>query len=340
MKEKTKKKKNKIINLGLVFLLVVAAGFAGFNFLLQKKAKIEKKTLKIGFITDVHCYSKFNKDKNEWEANWRCERPMNEFVCQMNERFKPDFVIENGDFVDGRDRLGDDGFLKAKKIYDNIQVPKYHVLGNHETDNFTKERWKEVVGYDAAYYYFDKDGYRIIVLDGNNVENPPGSGEIVDMSPETPHSYKGMMDEKQMTWLEKVLSESGGLKKLVFIHEPPLTQTVGELRDDIFVNPKPLRDLFSRYGVLAVFAGHTEEICDVNVGGVRYFTLKGFHKPNRLLPVEHQFKDKGIFHQITIAGDEIDVDMFYSEGEKDPYQKIKINQQTAVCNNETLPSQE
>jgi len=326
---------SRIFVVGTLFFVFCSCLF----FYVQKNNA--QKSLRFGFITDVHCYSKFNKDKNEWEVNWRCSRPMGEFVDRMNNDFDPDFVIENGDFVDGRDRLGEDGFLKAKSVFDKIEAPKFHVLGNHETNSFSKERWREIVGLEKTYYYFDLKGFRFIVLDGNNVYNPENLQEIIDMKPEMePHSYKGMMDDKQMGWLEGVLSESNDLKKIVFIHEPPLDETIGEIRGDIFVNPKPLRDLFSKNKVTAVFSGHIEEMCDVDVDGVQYFTFQGFHKKSPRLGKEDQYKDKGVFHQVVVTDDEIKIEMFFSEGEKEPYRSIKFNQDTAVCNNSSLPPQD
>ncbi|MDD3608009.1 MAG: metallophosphoesterase [Candidatus Moranbacteria bacterium] len=339
---KKEEKKRGIINVTLVVLLIGSLFFAGYNiFLNYRETREEKaKTVKFGLITDVHCYSKLNKDTNEWEINWRCQRPLEEFVKNMNEEFKPDFVIENGDFTDGRDKRGEESFLRANEIYQKIEAPKYHVLGNHETDNITKEKWREIVGYDKDYYYFDVKSYRFIVLDANNVAVPEGSDNIVDMSPTTPHSYKGMMDKEQLAWLENLLKESGNYKKIVFVHEPPLDQTVGKIRGDIFINPKPLRDLFSEYGVMAVFSGHIEEMCDVNINGVRYFTMQGFHKKSPGLKKEQQYKDKGVFHQITLKDNDIKIEMFFSENRDEPYQSIIFNQETAVCNNSTLPEQD
>ena len=333
-----KNKKTRIIFL-FVFVFILLF-FIGIRSLFSQKNSSER--IKFGFITDVHCYSKFNNDEGKWDINWRCTRPMNEFVNTMNNEFKPDFVIESGDMVDGRDRLGEDGFLKAKNIYDMVKAPKFYVLGNHETNNFTKDRWKEIVGYNKTYYYFDLKGYRFIVLDGNNtykdVNNPK---EVISMEPwMEPHSYKGMIDEEQMQWLKKTLEESGDLKKIVFIHEPPLNETVGEIRDDIFINPEPLRELFSSYGVKAVFSGHIEELCNVDINGVKYFTLKGFHKKSPRLKEEDQYKDKGNFYQVTINNkDEVKIEMFFSENQESPYKSIEITQDNVVCNNKTLPAQ-
>lgn len=332
---KKNKKKTTLFLMGALLLIVIFIIVEHFSYYTKNN-----EIVKFGFITDVHCYSKFNKEINKWEVNWRCSRPLEEFVDRMNNKFKPDFVVENGDFVDGRDKKGQDGFWKANEIYNKINFPKYHVLGNHETTNMTKEEWLNVVGYEKEYYYYDVKSYRFIVLDGNNVEVPEGSGNIIDMSPTTPHSYKGMIDNEQMIWLEELLSKSDGLKKIVFIHEPPLTQTVGKTYGDIFIKPELLRSIFSKYGVMAVFSGHIEETCDVEIDGVRYFTFHGFHKRNEALKEDHQYKDKGVFHQITLNGDEVNIEMFFSEGEKEPYRSIEVNQDTAICNNSSLPPQD
>ncbi len=325
------------VTLILMAILLIAVGVNLYLWKSGGGGENNPGILKIGFITDVHCYSKLNKETNEWEINWRCKQPFDAFIKQMNEEFGPDFVVEGGDFVDGRDRLEDDGFLKAKDFYDQIRAPKYHVLGNHETDNMTKDCWKEIVGYDSTYYYFDIKDYRMIVLDANNVQTEEG---IVDMSPKTPHSYRGLMTDEQMNWLKSLFEESSDKKVIVFIHEPPFDETPGRLKEDHFINPKPLRDLFSQHRVLAVFSGHTEEMCDVTIDGVRYFSLQGFHKGNSLLPKEQRFKDQGAFYQVILDEKEADVEMFYSDGRDTEYKSMEINQDTAYCNNDALPEQE
>ena len=331
------KRKSKItIILLAVFVLTLGANAYFWN----QNRKAEEEVLKIGFITDVHCYSKFNKDSQQWEVNWRCERPMSEFVRQMNKKFKPDFVIENGDFVDGRDRRGEEGFHIAKVFFDQIEAPKYHVLGNHEAESMSKDRWGEIVGRDSTHYYFDIKGYRVVVLDASFYQKPE-TGEIVDITSETPEAWKAFINKEQLVWLDQTLKDAENHKKIIFIHQPPFNETVGRERGETFTNPEELRTVLSENDVLAVFSGHVEEICDVEIDGVRYFTFQGFHKisPSDKIEKAEKYKDKGVFHEIRIDGEQIDIEMFFSEGKEEPYQSIKINQETAVCNNSTLPSQ-
>ena len=298
------------------------------------RLKDKKSRLRFGFITDVHCYMDANDEYGIRRSNWRCSLPMNEFVKKMNEEFHPDFVIEGGDFVDGRDRLGDIGFIEAQSIYNEIKAPKFHVLGNHEAENFTKKRWLTLTNNKKTYYYFDIEDYRIIALDGNYVKL--SNGEIADKSPETSFFWKGMVDERQLQWLEETLREAGSRKKLVFIHQPPFDDTVGREAGELFEEPEQLRELFAEYGVLAVFSGHIEELCNLEIGGVRYFALQGFHKGNELLPEDHRFKDEGAFYQITVDGKNVKVEMFHREDRNKPYGSMLVNQESTICNNKLL----
>ena len=63
--------------------------------------------------------------------------------------------------------------------------------------------------------------------------------------------------------------------------------------------------------------------------------------PSDDITKEEKYKDAGVFHEIAIKnGGDVDIKMFFSENKDQPYQSIKINQDTAVCNNQTLPDQE
>jgi len=264
--------------------------------------------LKIGFITDSHCYANFDKTTNQWNLNWRCTSPLEAFVKKMNESYKPDFVIENGDFVDGKDKRSRETFIEANEIYNKTTAPKYHVLGNHETRGFVKSEWLGLVGYDKPYYYFDIKGYRIIVLDGNNKLGAEGA--IVDTTGDN-QSYPGLIDHNQMSWLRSLLEESRGYQKIVFVHQPLITEE-SKNQEQLFLGGKELRKLFSENKVKAVFSGHTERFCYLNEDGVDYYVLQGFWKANGGLKKEHQFKDEGIFSEILIDGEVVRVSVFHN----------------------------
>jgi predicted MPP superfamily phosphohydrolase len=85
--------------------------------------KMEHSNLKIGYITDLHCYSKLDKDKNSWEVNWRCSQPMADFIQMMNEDFRPDVVVEGGDLVDGRDGQERNVYPVVLDLFKKIDAP-------------------------------------------------------------------------------------------------------------------------------------------------------------------------------------------------------------------------
>ncbi len=296
----------------------------------QQEQPNKRDKLKIGFITDAHCYAKQNKETSEWELNWRCVNPMNAFVRDMNDRFKPDIVIEGGDLADGRDDRTFESFLEIKEIYDQIDAPHYHVLGNHEVDNFPRSQWLEAVGYKKAYYSLDIDNYRIIVLDGNY--KPLLNGESVGVEPENRY-YPGFIDKKQMEWLENLLKRSESFTKLVFVHQPPIDISTVRGRNELMFNAKQVRDIFSEYKVKAVFSGHIEEFCSLHKDDVQYYVIQGFLKDNRRLEKAERFKDAGVFSELTI-NDQVEVKVYYTDGEKNgPYKSMVLDQETAICNN-------
>jgi predicted MPP superfamily phosphohydrolase len=323
---------------GIIFLI-----FSKDNDLRKKLSKVDQEIngtiqpaepLKIGFITDAHCYADYNKKTGEWNLNWRCQKPLEFFVEKMNKEYKPDFVIDNGDLIDGKDNQSRETFIKASEIYNKINAPKYHVLGNHETRSFYKNDWLELVGYDKPYYYFDTKRYRIIVLDGNNKILPDGS--VVGTSPEA-ESYPGLIDPDQMTWLENLFRESKNYQKIVFVHQP-LAMEETKTQEQLFIKGKELRELFSDNKVRAVFSGHIERFCLMRENGVDYYVSHGFWKANRGLKKNYQFKDEGFFSEILIEKDKIKVTAYHNPEINDEdgtgeYQSLEITPENANCSN-------
>ena len=98
---------------------------------------------------------------------------MRRFVRHMN-RLGVVFVVEGGDFKDlGRTPEESLAYLDAiESAFSEFRGPRYHVLGNHDHDNLSKNELLARVANSGqrtarAWYSFDCKGVRFIVLDGN-----------------------------------------------------------------------------------------------------------------------------------------------------------------------------
>ena len=58
--------------------------------------------------------------------------------------------------------------------YSNTGIPAYHVLGNHEFDHDSLDEVVAAYGMENAYYSFELNGFRFIVLDNNSFSDYPG----------------------------------------------------------------------------------------------------------------------------------------------------------------------
>ncbi|EKE10991.1 MAG: hypothetical protein ACD_15C00162G0007 [uncultured bacterium] len=233
----------------------------------NNKTLVFPKKYKIGFVSDAHAVA--NK-KNVIRENAKI--PMENFVSHMNNDFKPDFVVDGGDFIDGTRRFGEksnNDFLVFNRIFQKIQAPKHQVLGNHELRGMTRENWIRKTGNKNSYYYSDYDEkLRIIVFDSTLITSSQSSKDP-----------KKIAYEKELAWLEDVLKNSPDKKIIIFSHHPP----VPNLRKETSLeNIARLNKIFSNYHVRAVFSGHVEILYYENIGGVDYFVTPGFYRSENL----------------------------------------------------------
>ena len=63
--------------------------------------------------------------------------------------------------------------------YLEFSLPGYFVLGNHEFDIDSYETVLRTMKMDSGYYYFDRSGFRFIVLDENYFRDSPASISII-----------------------------------------------------------------------------------------------------------------------------------------------------------------
>lgn len=119
-----------------------------------------------------------------------------------------DMVIHLGDMVQN---VAEKPVRDLLKTYNDFRIPAYHVIGNHEQDGTTHEETLEAMRLTCGHYFFDKGGFRFVILDPNYFCNEPG--KFI-------HSSKGnyfhrsiistlnWIPPDQIEWLKGVLDES------------------------------------------------------------------------------------------------------------------------------------
>lgn len=180
---------------------------------------------------------------------------INKFIDAMNAE-KADFIIQMGDFCKV--------LPQNKPLLDawgRFKGPKYHVIGNHDTDGgSTREQVVAFWKMPAKYYSFDQRGYHFIVLDANEGEAAPS------------RKYPSTLGHQQLSWLEKDL-KSTLLPVMVFVHQ-------GLDSDSGVENAMKVRYILEQANahsrnkkVHAVFSGHHHKDYMNVINGIHYIQI-------------------------------------------------------------------
>ncbi len=264
-----------------------------------------KKEIKIGFITDIH--AKLSK-KFSYELNPETTNALDFFISQMNVKFQPEIIFQDGDLIDGTDRrgeksIGDMNFLIEK--FKTLKAPLFHVLGNHDLRGLSKQEWIELTKSKATNYFIDYSDLRAVIIDGNDLENDPDNYGV---------------SSAQFRWLEEVLSARTAARKIVLIHYPIMSKNI-QPGDKMIIatQAERLREIFRTNNVLAVFSGHIEKLELNEDAGVQHFVIPGLDRS----------QNKSVawldsYAEITV-GENVDVDFYYKKDRSEKaYRTIKI----------------
>jgi manganese-dependent ADP-ribose/CDP-alcohol diphosphatase len=194
------------------------------------------------------------------------------------------FTIHLGDFIDGD--FGSFGELCP--IYDRLQMPHYHLLGNHDfsVEEELKGDVPAALSLDARYYDFHFGKRRFIVLDGNDFSlyaRPEGSTEraraaalLEDLKATgAPNAqpWNGAVGEEQLAWLEERLDVArlAGESVIVFCHFPVYPENVHNLWND-----REVIAVLERSGVVEAYINGHNHAGDYGVKeGIHYLTMQG-----------------------------------------------------------------
>lgn len=189
---------------------------------------------------------------------------------KMNEAAKKagcSFIIHAGDLFQGEPTSYD--FVER---YNSLEVPTYHCLGNHDTDESPCEDILALYRMPNNYYYFDSDGYRIIVLDPNYMYL---DGEYVHYSLRNyyhKHPIRDYVPPCQLAWLEETLASSP-YPAIIISHESIERHADGIKNRDAVLNIINAANKKNPGRVLAAFNGHYHRDYTRILDGVLYMDV-------------------------------------------------------------------
>lgn len=260
-----------------IFLLIIASGFIfGFSINKAKMFTKEKALFSFGAIADCQ-YSDYD-DKNE--RKYRLSKSKLENCINHFNTIELEFVVHLGDFID----KDFSSFNTVQPIFYKLEMPGYHVLGNHDFDIADEHKNKvcDALGMQSGYYDFTVKNWRFIVLNGNDISfyaHPVGSEKYKKATQYYKENnldapkWNGGIGEKQLSWFENQLEDATTKNQnvIVFCHFPLYPEDIHNLW-----NASELIEMIEKYPVVKAYLnGHNHGGNYGIKNGVHYVNLKG-----------------------------------------------------------------
>ena len=114
-----------------------------------------------------------------------------------------DFILHGGDLCHGPSKAPE-----LMEVLDRSPIPVYHCLGNHDTDGTSYKDTLQMYHMPDGYYYFDRCGYRIVVLDPNYCKV---DGQYIHYDLGNYYQWpdkRNYTNPEQLVWLEETIDAS------------------------------------------------------------------------------------------------------------------------------------
>ncbi len=196
-----------------------------------------------------------------------------------------EFIMHLGDLID-RDF---ESYEKPLAIFGKSKNNVLYVIGNHEyeIDDKDKSKVHKLLGLNKkGYNYFDRGNWRFVMLNGMGLSikaSKEGTKkrvladkkfeELKRQGAINAYDWNGAIDEKQLMWLDKTLTDAKkrGKRVILFCHLTLLP--VNEL---VLWNHEEVKDLIFKYdNVFAYIGGHDHNGLHIYEKGVHFLAVKG-----------------------------------------------------------------
>jgi Icc protein len=222
--------------------------------------------LTIGIVTDLHFGPEARFHGKLRKMSHRAAELTRDFVRQMNEQVRPDFIVNLGDDIEDESHEADLArYGECQAILRGARAPLVNVAGNHDLIHLNRDdlgRFWQRTG--PLYYSFDHGGWHFIVL--HTIER---------------QNVEIRVPETQLAWLASDLG-ADRTPSIVLMHHSASEQSVedsrwwpGRSHLALVRERAELRRMFEASGrVRAVINGHLHwNHLDV-IAGIPYVTVQ------------------------------------------------------------------
>jgi predicted phosphodiesterase len=177
-----------------------------------------------------------------------------------------DFIIHGGDLCHGPTYKDNADFIKA---YNELDIPTYHCIGNHDADKSTFEEVLEHYKMESECYYIDGDGARLIVLNPNYYYE---DGKYFNYSNGN-YYYKDRdhFPPEQLEWLKETIESSEN--PCILLSHPSVERENGVKNRQEVLDIIGSANARKKHSVVMYINGHTHKDHMSVVDGVCYFEI-------------------------------------------------------------------
>lgn len=273
--------KNKNLLGGKIFYVTVII-FSIIELLMTAGCNNEK-SFSFAVIADTQYADKDDRGNRSYRKSLTC---LENCINELNKN-KLKFAIQLGDIIDGGDNPETD-LDTVLAVHNKLNTQKYHVLGNHDFWNISRQTVLSKLKMKNAYYDFTIDSWRFVVLDtmdiavnggwspdsGNYLEGKELLDKLTARQAPNAFDWNGGIGQRQLLWLKNILQEAQKQKEnvIVFGH---LTLTPSEDVHNVW-NYEEIIELLESYNcVKAYFCGHRHSGGYTFQNGIHYVTVEG-----------------------------------------------------------------
>ena len=156
--------------------------------------------------------------------------------------FKPSFVLVTGDVANGHG--SETEYQIAKSLLDELTVPYYVMVGNHDSRNEIKAVFNQP-------YMFHKNGFVNYAIDQDDLS-------VLCLDTLVKGQSYGALCEERINWLSQALEERRGHEIIIAMHHPPFQSGIESMdQRRCLEGAVELRKILeSHQNVRAIICGH------------------------------------------------------------------------------------